>query len=199
MRRDFRTEAKRRARNPVIFKERSACFIGHGVRAADRPSVDPPFSLAVRIRHVLMIRSSPVVTSCSVSLDAELNATPVTFFSPCGRSIRVFSAQKPDFASHRQILRYISARKDSSPSRLSTVAIHSPEGAMTARSTREGSTGFSSRRETRLDGETSSSAISLDVDGEYVWREDAWEEGRRRVEDVECTARGTGAVPLGDT
>ena len=62
---------------------------------------------------------------------------------------------------------------------------------MTARSTRDGSRLFSSLRETRLDGETSSSATRENEDGENVWSEEGWEDGRMTVPDSEWNARGT--------
>ena len=46
------------------------------------------------------------------------------------------------------------------------VASHSPEEETTARSTRDGSSIFSSLRETRFDGDTSNSEINFDEDGE---------------------------------
>ena len=62
---------------------------------------------------------------------------------------------------------------------------------MTARSTHDGSRFFSSLRETRLDGETSSSATRENEDGEKVWSEEGWEDGRMIVSDSEWNARGT--------
>jgi hypothetical protein len=70
------------------------------------------------------------------------------------------------------------------------VANHSPEGETMARSTREGSSIFSSLRETRLEGDTSSSENSFDDEGEYVCNEDGWEDGRMSVDESECTASG---------
>jgi len=65
------------------------------------------------------------------------------------------------------------------------VAIQSPVEDMTACSTRDGSSTFSSLRETRLDGETSSSATRVNEDGENVWSEEGWEDGRITVSDSE--------------
>ena len=62
---------------------------------------------------------------------------------------------------------------------------------MTAHSTREGSIGASSRRETLFVGETSNSPINVEVDGAYVWREEEFEDGRIRVDVAEWSARGT--------
>lgn len=52
-------------------------------------------------------------------------------------------------------------------------------------STRDGSKTFSSLRETRLDGETSSSATRAKEDGENDWSEEGWEDGRIIVSDSE--------------
>jgi hypothetical protein len=52
------------------------------------------------------------------------------------------------------------------------VASHSPEEETTACSTRDGSSIFSSLRETRFEGDTSNSEISFDEDGEYACSED---------------------------
>jgi hypothetical protein len=52
------------------------------------------------------------------------------------------------------------------------VASHFPEEETTACSTREGSSIFSSLRETRLEGDTSNSENSFDEDGEYVCNDD---------------------------
>jgi hypothetical protein len=73
---------------------------------------------------------------------------------------------------------------------MSIDAIHSPEDATTTRSTFEGSIGLSSRRETLLEGETSSSDISLDEEGEYVWSDEGCDEGRMRVDVGVWTAKG---------
>ena len=73
------------------------------------------------------------------------------------------------------------------------VASHSPEEETTARSTREGSSIFSSLRETRLEGDTSNSENNFDEDGEYACNEDGCEEGRMSVDDSGCTVRGVGA------
>jgi len=125
------------------------------------------------------------------SLISGLNATDVTRSNPCGRSILVFNIQNPVLGSHHQIFKYTSPRKASSPSRLSTVAIHSPEDETTAHSTRGGSKGASSRRETLFVGDTSNSPISIDVDGAYVWREEGCEDGRIRVDVAGWMAIGT--------
>jgi len=71
------------------------------------------------------------------------------------------------------------------------VAIHSPEDETTAHSTRGGSKGASSRRETLFVGDTSNSPISIDVDGAYVWREEGCEDGRIRVDVAGWMAIGT--------
>ena len=42
--------------------------------------------------------------------------------------------------------------------------------------------GFSSLRETLLEGETSSSQMNVEERGEYIWSEDGWDEGRRSVD-----------------
>lgn len=52
-------------------------------------------------------------------------------------------------------------------------------------STRDGSKTFSSLRETRLDGETSSSATRAKEDGENDWSEEGWADGRIIVSDSE--------------
>jgi hypothetical protein len=62
---------------------------------------------------------------------------------------------------------------------------------MTARSTRDGSNGTSSRRDTLFVGETSNSPTRVVVDGAYAWRDEGCEEGRIRVDVGECIARGT--------
>lgn len=62
---------------------------------------------------------------------------------------------------------------------------------MTARSTREGSNGASSRRDTLFVGETSNSPTSVVDDGAYNWRDEECEEGRIRVDVGEWIARGT--------
>lgn len=163
------------------------------VQCNGAPSTPSDFVFTERILHVLMFPSSPVVASRRSSCVRAhgLKATPVTFFSPCGRSMRVFNIQKPALRSHCQIFMYTSARNASSASLESMVAIQSPESESTTCSTREGCSGLSSRLDTRFEGETSSSDKSVDVDGEKVWREEGWEEGRMRVEEREWTARGT--------
>lgn len=62
---------------------------------------------------------------------------------------------------------------------------------MTANSTREGSNGASSRRETLFVGETSNSPINVDVEGANVWREEECEDGRIMLDVAEWTAKGT--------
>lgn len=146
-------------------------FVVSAARGESPPSSLPFLFLTLRIRHAFTFPSSPVVTSCSSSTPGR-NDKEVTFANPCGRSILVFNIQNVVFLSQYQSLRYISLRKDSSPSRLSIVAIHSPPEEMTARSTRAGSRTLSSRLETRFEGETSSSATRVKVEGEYVWREE---------------------------
>lgn len=64
---------------------------------------------------------------------------------------------------------------------MSIDAIHSPEDETAICSTQDCSIGFSSLRETRLDGETSSSEISFEEEGEYIWSDDGCEEGRINV------------------
>lgn len=59
-------------------------------------------------------------------------------------------------------------------------------------STREGSTGFSSRRDTLFDGDISSSETIFDEVKENICTEDAWDEGRIKVEEEGCSAKGTG-------
>lgn len=147
------------------------------------PSTSPFLSFVLRILHVFTFLSSPVVTSWMSS--EGLKDMDVTFFRPCGRSILVFNIQKVVFLSHHHILRYISPRNVSSPSLRSIVAIHSPDDEITTRSTRDGSSIFSSCLDTRFEGDTSSSATSTDDEGEYVCSEDGWEEGRTSVDDKE--------------
>jgi len=153
------------------------------------PSSHPFLFLTLRIRHAFTFPSSPVVTTCTSSTPGR-NDKEVTFANPCGRSILVFNIQNAVFLSQYQSLRYTSPRNESSPSRLSIVAIHSPLEEMAARSTRAGSRALSSRLETRFEGETSSSATRVKVEGEYVWREDGWEEGRIRVSEGWWKASG---------
>lgn len=52
--------------------------------------------------------------------------------------------------------------------------------------------GASSRRETRLEGETSSSEMSSEEWGEYIWMEEGWDEGRIRWDVDGWMARGMG-------
>jgi hypothetical protein len=61
---------------------------------------------------------------------------------------------------------------------------------MTAHSTREGSKGVSSRRETLFVGETSNSPINVEVDGAYICREEGCEDGKTSVDVAEWTASG---------
>ena len=100
------------------------------------------------------------------------NTIDVTLAGPCGRSMRVLRVHSPVELSHRHIFRCTSPRKYSSPSRESMVASHSPEEETTACSTRDGSSNFSSLRETRFEGDTSNSEISFDEIGEYACSED---------------------------
>lgn len=60
------------------------------------------------------------------------------------------------------------------------------------RSTRDASIGFSSRRDTLFDGDISNSETIFDEVRENICTEDACEEGRMKVDDRRCTARGTG-------
>lgn len=85
---------------------------------------------------------------------------------------------------------YTSPRKCSSDSRVSIVTIHSPESDITAQSTREGSRAFSSRRDTLFDGDTSSSDINFEVEGENVCRDEGCDDGSINVDESVCTARG---------
>src|SRR6266404_3806664 len=126
-------------------------------------------SVTDRILQLLRYPSSPEVTS-KVPPKASLGekAIDVTFAGPWGLSTRVLRVHRLSELSHRHSFKYTSPRKNSSPSRESTVASHSPDVETTARSTREGSSIFSSLRETRFDGDTSSSEISFDEEGEYV-------------------------------
>jgi hypothetical protein len=90
----------------------------------------------------------------------------VILCDPCGRSIREFKAQLASFLTQDQNLRYTSERKSASPTLQSTVAIHNPQEDMTTFSTRAGEIGLSSLRDTRFDGEISSSDRRLDDCGE---------------------------------
>ena len=58
-------------------------------------------------------------------------------------------------------------------------------------STLGGERGLSSLRETRFVGATSSSDRSVDVEGEYIWSEDGWDEGRIRCVDFGSIANGS--------
>ena len=144
-----------------------AQLVVSAVQWENSPSSFPFIFLTLRIRHAFTFPSSPVVTTCTCSTSGR-NDMEVTLANPCGRSILVFNIQNAVFLSQYQNLRYISPRNASSASRLSIVAIHSPLDEMTARSTRAGSRVLSSRLETRFDGETSSSATRVKVEGEYV-------------------------------
>jgi len=108
----------------------------------------------------------------SPELSQGENTIDVTLAGPCGLSMRVLRFHSPVELSHRQTFRCTSPRKYSSPSRESIVASHSPEEDTTACSTRDGSSIFSSLRETRFEGDTSNSDISFDEDGEYDCNED---------------------------
>ena len=133
----------------------------------NEPSTSPFLSTFVRNLHVLTCLSSPVVTNSSFSLvKTGLNEIEVTSFSPWGLFIRLFSIQNPDFLSHHHIFRYTSGRNPSSPILLSIVAIHSPDVEITTCRTLEGSTYFSSLRDTRFEGETSISYRSREFEGE---------------------------------
>jgi hypothetical protein len=62
------------------------------------------------------------------------------------------------------------------------VAIQFPDHEITAFSTEAGTIGFSSRRDTLFDGEISNSLRRIEVEGEYIWREDGWDDGNTRAE-----------------
>ena len=62
------------------------------------------------------------------------------------------------------------------------MAIQFPDDEITTLSTAAGTIGLSSRRDTLFDGEISNSLRSVEVDGEYIWREDGWDDGNTRVE-----------------
>lgn len=126
-----------------------------------------------RILQLFTLPSSPEVTRRVFAEPSRgENTIDVTLAGPCGLSMRVLRVHSPVELSHRHTFRCTSPRKLSSPSRESIVASHSPEAETTARSTREGSSFFSSLRETRFEGDTSSSEISFDEDGEYACNED---------------------------
>ena len=95
--------------------------------------------------------------------------------------------------SHRQNFRCMSIVKSSSFSRVSIVAIHSPDNDVATCSTREEAMGFSSRLETRLEGATSSSRMSEDEAGEYTWREEGCDDGKISVDVEACNAKGSGS------
>jgi hypothetical protein len=148
----------------------------------------------VRILQHFTLPSSPEVARNGFPEESSGEKTiDVTRDGPCGPSMRVLRVHSPVELSHRHTFKCTSPRKDSSPSRESIVASHSPEEETTARSTREGSSIFSSLRETRLEGDTSKSENNFDEDGEYACNEDGCEEGRMSVDDSECTVRGVGA------
>ena len=148
----------------------------------------------VRILQLFTLPSSPEVARIGFPEGSSGEKTiDVTRAGPCGLSIRVLRVHSPIEFSLRHTFRCTSPWKDSSPSRESIVASHSPEEETTARSTREGSSIFSSLRETRLEGDTSNSESNFDEDGEYSCNEDGCEEGSMTVDDSECTVRGVGA------
>ena len=103
----------------------------------------------------------------------------------------MFKSQRRVFWSQIQNFRKTSVPKLASPCRESIVDIHNPDNDTTTLSTREGSNGFSSRLETRFEGDTSNSDVDVEENGEYIWIEDGCEVGRIRVDEEECTARGT--------
>jgi hypothetical protein len=147
-----------------------------------------------RILQLFTLPSSPEVTRTVLpeSSPGE-NTIDVTAAGPCGLSMRVLRVHSPAGLSHRHIFKCTSPRKNSSPSRESIVASHSPVDETTANSTREGSSIFSSLRETRLEGDTSNSEIDLDEEGEYACNEEGCEDGRMSVDESECTASGVDA------
>jgi hypothetical protein len=164
------------------------------VSLQDAPSEMPVFlSVTDRILQLLTYPSFPEVTrKVPPNVSLGENAIDVTSASPWGLSMRVLRAHRRTELSHRHTFRYTSPRKNSSPSRESIVASHSPDEETTACSTREGSSIFSSLRETRFEGDTSNSEINFDEEGEYVCKEDGWEDGRMRVDESECTVSGVG-------
>ena len=156
------------------------------------PSTSPFLSTFVRNLHVFTCLSSPVVTNSIFSFaKIGLNEIEVIPFSPCGRLIRLFNIQNPEFLSHHHIFRYTSGRNPSSPILLSTVAIHSPDAETAACRTLGGSRCFSSLRDTRFDGDTSISYSSREFEGEYACRDEGWDEVRMREDERGCTASGT--------
>jgi hypothetical protein len=62
------------------------------------------------------------------------------------------------------------------------VAIQSPDADTTAVSTTAGMRGFSSLRDTLLDGDTSNSETRVDVEGEYICNDEGCDEGNMSVE-----------------
>ncbi len=74
------------------------------------------------------------------------------------------------------------------------MAIHSPEELTTVRSIFAGSKGFSSFRATLFDGDTSSSEINLDDVGEYICKDDGWDEGRISVDVAACATIGDAVI-----
>lgn len=70
-------------------------------------------------------------------------------------------------------------------------AIQSPDEEISVHSTRDGSTDFSSLRDTLFDGEISNSETIFDEAKENIWTEDGWDEGMIKVEELGCTAKGT--------
>lgn len=148
----------------------------------------------VRILQLFTLPSSPEVARRGFpEWPSGEKTIDVTRAGPCGPSMRVLRVHCPIEVSHRHIFRWTSLWKDSSPSRESIVASHSPEEETTARSTRGGSSNFSSLRDMRLEGDTSNSENNFDEDGEYACNEDGCEEGRMSVDDSECTVRGVDA------
>jgi len=120
-----------------------------------------------------------------------LNDRSVTVCKPCGLSTLVFNIQKADFLSHCQTFKYTSPLKLPSPLRASTVAIQSPAAETATLTILDGSNALSSRRDTRFEGETSSSETSLEEEGEYICNEEGCDEGNKRVELRPCIPRGT--------
>ena len=131
-------------------------------------SVAPDLLVAERIPQILTEPSCPAVTKlkAGASFTRGRNVTVVTFFKPGGLAILVLSTQVLALRSHHQIFRYTSPRKPSTAGLESTVASQSPESEVVANSTRLGSSAFSSLRETRLVGDTSSSEMRVEVRGE---------------------------------
>ena len=174
IRRYLSAELQCRTSDPKLCNGRVSVLRDMIQKKHDAPSTSSDFVLTERTLQVLMLPSSPTVASNKSSVDRipGRNAMPDTLFDPCGLSMRVFNIQKPDLRSHCQIFMYTSGLNESSPSRVSMVAIQSPESERTVRSTRAGCNGLSSRLDTRFDGDTSSSDSSFDDDGENVCNED---------------------------